>query len=116
MAQLRLPTPVVAGKLVHEDDGNAAANLLVVELHMIIGREMGHEASCPTLGLPGRKLKPHTPPVLQVLAVDATAAVAHAPSARRTSSTSRKRPQMRYRAAPPDGARSDLMSHLKRLA
>ena len=42
IAHLRLPAAVVAGKLVHEHDRHAAAGFLVVELHAVVGGEMGH--------------------------------------------------------------------------
>ena len=40
--QLRLPAPVVAGELVHEDHRVAAAGLLVVELHTVARGRVGH--------------------------------------------------------------------------
>src|SRR5262245_7010416 len=44
VAQLRLPTAAVAGKLVHEYDGSAAAHVLVIELNIVVGGQMGHGA------------------------------------------------------------------------
>ena len=37
VAQLRLPTAVIAGELVHEHDWRAAAGLFVVELNTVVG-------------------------------------------------------------------------------
>src|SRR5262249_7306923 len=42
IAQLRLPRADVAGELVHEHDRNAGADLLVIELHSVVGRHMRH--------------------------------------------------------------------------
>src|SRR5262249_32347478 len=43
MAQLPFPGADVAGELVHEHDRDAGADLLVVELHAVVGGELGHE-------------------------------------------------------------------------
>ena len=42
MAKLRLPGSDVAGEFVHEYDRNPSADLLVEQLHAVVGDEMGH--------------------------------------------------------------------------
>ena len=42
MAKLRLPGADVAGEFVHEYDRNPGADLLVEQLHAVVGGEMGH--------------------------------------------------------------------------
>ena len=48
MPQLRLETPDVAGELVDEDHGTAAAGLLEIQAYAVICRRMRHQA-CPLL-------------------------------------------------------------------
>src|SRR5581483_1648134 len=48
MSQLRLKTPDVAGELVHEDHGPAAAGLLEIQAYAVICGRMRHQA-CPLL-------------------------------------------------------------------
>jgi hypothetical protein len=42
MAHLRFPRADIAGKLVHEHDRDAGADLLVIELHSVVGGQMRH--------------------------------------------------------------------------
>src|SRR5262249_6516855 len=42
MADLLLPGAAIAGKFMDEDDRNAFAGFLVIELHSIVGRQMWH--------------------------------------------------------------------------
>src|SRR5215216_1192638 len=42
IANLQLPTAIVASELVNEDDRSSAASFLVVELHIVVGGEEWH--------------------------------------------------------------------------
>src|SRR5438477_1836866 len=42
VANLLLPRAIVSGELMDEDDRNARASLLVIELHAIVGGQMRH--------------------------------------------------------------------------
>src|SRR5690606_24597703 len=48
-AQLRLPAARVAGKFVHEDEGEALAGLLVVEAGAVAGSGKGHVQDSPAM-------------------------------------------------------------------
>jgi len=48
IAKLMLPGAAVAGKFVNEDDRSAGADLLVIELHAVVGGEMRHSWSPET--------------------------------------------------------------------
>src|SRR5215813_8831636 len=49
MPKLGFPRPAVARELVHEHDRNAGADLLVEELHAVVGGDVGHGLILPAI-------------------------------------------------------------------
>src|SRR6185312_552891 len=51
LAQLRLPAAMVGGELVHEQDRRTLPDLLVIELHLVGRRRVGHGEALANVGL-----------------------------------------------------------------